>query len=72
MGDLDSFSDGGLYLTTTDALDRAKKLIDSGAKIIDIEQSLQGQAPSNFLMTERLFPILEKVVDLGVPQHGFQ
>ena len=32
----DSFSDGGLYLNASDAIDHAKKLIDSGAKIIDI------------------------------------
>ena len=45
----DSFSDGGLYLNTTDALDHAKKLIDSGAKIIDIgAESSRPGSQSNF------------------------
>ena len=66
----DSFSDGGFYLNTTDALDHAKKLIDSGAKIIDIgaESSRPGSIPISLDdEKKRLFPILEKVVDLGVP-----
>ena len=66
----DSFSDGGLYLNTTDAVDHAKKLIDSGAKIIDIgaESSRPGSQPISLDdEKKRLFPILEKVVELGVP-----
>ena len=43
----DSFSDGGLYLNASDAIDHAKKLIDSGAQIIDIgaESSRPGSNP---------------------------
>ena len=66
----DSFSDGGFYLNTTEALDHAKKLIDSGAKIIDIgaESSRPGSLPISLDdEKKRLFPILEKVVELGVP-----
>ena len=32
----DSFSDGGLYLESEDAIDHAKKLVEDGADIIDI------------------------------------
>ena len=66
----DSFSDGGLYFNTTDAVNHAKKLISSGAKIIDIgaESSRPGsQSISLDEEKKRLFPILEKVVNLGVP-----
>ena len=66
----DSFSDGGLYLNTSDAIDHAKKLIDSGAEIIDIgaESSRPGSQPISLDdEKKRLFPILEKVVELGVP-----
>jgi dihydropteroate synthase len=66
----DSFSDGGLYVNTSDAVDHAKYLIDSGAKIIDIgaESSRPGSLPISLdEEKKRLFPILEKIVDLGVP-----
>ena len=66
----DSFSDGGLYLNASDAIDHAKKLIDSGAQIIDIgaESSRPGSNPISLDdEKKRLFPILEKVVELGVP-----
>ena len=50
----DSFSDGGLYLNTTDALDHAKKLIDSGGKIIDIgAESSRPGSPSISLDDEK-------------------
>ena len=66
----DSFSDGGLYINTTDAVDHAKKLVSSGADIIDIgaESSRPGSYPISLdEEKKRLFPILEKVVELGVP-----
>ena len=66
----DSFSDGGLYFNTTDAVDHAKKLVSSGAEIIDIgaESSRPGSYPISLdEEKKRLFPILEKVVELGVP-----
>ena len=43
----DSFSDGGHYFNTADAVDHAKKLVSSGAEIIDIgaESSRPGSYP---------------------------
>ena len=66
----DSFSDGGFYFNTRDAVDHAKRLVGSGARIIDIgaESSRPGSFPISLdEEKKRLFPILEKVVDLGVP-----
>ena len=53
----DSFSDGGLYFNTTDAVDHAKKLVSSGAEIIDIgaESSRPGSYPISLDEKKRLF-----------------
>ena len=61
----DSFSDGGLFLDTKTAVDRALQMIDEGADIIDIggESSRPG-AKSVDAKTEltRVIPIIEKLV----------
>ena len=64
----DSFSDGGLFFNTTDAVNHAKKLISSGAKIIDIgaESSRPGSQSISLDEEKKInFPNLEKLVTLA-------
>jgi dihydropteroate synthase len=68
----DSFSDGGRFLKTDDALAQARRMIAEGADIIDI--GAESTRPYGGMQPvtadeerERLVPILSGVVSLGVP-----
>ena len=66
----DSFSDGGRYAGTRQAIERCKALIEQGADILDIggESSRPG-TPGVALEEERarVLPVLREAVSLGVP-----
>ena len=58
----DSFSDGGLFLAPTAALDRASQLIEEGADILDLgaESTRPGAAPVDpEVEFERLAPLID-------------
>ena len=60
----DSFSDGGLYLNSEAALNRATELISQGAKIIDLggESTRPGSQPiSAQVELERILPVLKQL-----------
>ena len=60
----DSFSDGGLYYETKTAINHAKKLIESGADIIDIggESTRPGAEPvSEKDEISRILPVIKKI-----------
>ena len=62
----DSFSDGGNYIETEEAIKRALKIVEEGADIIDIgaESSRPGCAPvSEEEELKRLIPVLEALKD---------
>lgn len=66
----DSFSDGGRYVDTGQALEHAARMVDDGADILDLggESTRPGAAP--VAVDEelaRLLPVLREVVGLGVP-----
>lgn len=66
----DSFSDGGLYLQPEKALERAKALVAEGAEILDLgaESTRPGAEPVPVEEEKkRLLPVLEAVLELGVP-----
>jgi dihydropteroate synthase len=66
----DSFSDGGLYLGAEQAIAHARTLIAQGADILDIggESTRPGSAPtSEDEELSRVMPVLEAVMNLGVP-----
>jgi dihydropteroate synthase len=67
----DSFSDGGQFLDPQDALAQARRMIAEGADIIDIgAESTRpyGAAPiSADEEIRRLAPVLDEVVNLGIP-----
>jgi len=66
----DSFSDGGLYLSTQKALAHAKKLIDEGADLLDIggESTRPGsQSVSIDEELSRVIPVLEALVNTKIP-----
>nr|WP_277621438.1 dihydropteroate synthase [Thermus arciformis] len=66
----DSFSDGGLYLEPEKALQRAKALVAEGADLLDLgaESTRPGAAPVPVEEEKRrLLPVLEAVLELGVP-----
>jgi dihydropteroate synthase len=63
----DSFSDGGLYISTKKAIDHSLELIDSGADIIDIggESSRPGSVPvSTEDEINRVVPIIKEIKKL--------
>lgn len=65
----DSFADGGKHYAISDALNRAKEMIDEGVDIIDIGG--ESTKPGAERVTEdeeaaRVLPILEQVIPLGV------
>lgn len=66
----DSFSDGGLFNSVQDAVDRVHALIEQGADIIDIgaESSRPGATPitADFELL-RLAPLLKELTHLSVP-----
>lgn len=60
----DSFSDGGRYLSTADALERARTLIDEGADIVDVggESTRPGAEPIPVQQElERVIPVIEGI-----------
>jgi dihydropteroate synthase len=66
----DSFSDGGLYLTTAAAVAHARQLIAEGADLLDIggESTRPGAEPVTLdEERRRVLPVLEALVDAGVP-----
>ncbi|MFM9098808.1 MAG: dihydropteroate synthase, partial [Actinomycetota bacterium] len=65
----DSFADGGKHYAISDALNRAKEMIDEGVDIIDIGG--ESTKPGAERVTEdeeaaRVLPVLEQVIPLGV------
>ena len=66
----DSFSDGGLYLTTAAAVAHARQLISEGADLLDIggESTRPGAGPVTLdEERRRVLPVLEALADAGVP-----
>ncbi len=66
----DSFSDGGQFLAPEAAIERATRLVDEGAALIDIgaESSRPGARPvSEEEELGRLLPVLKAIRDLPVP-----
>ena len=66
----DSFSDGGQYASTRDALVRCEQLLKDGAHILDIggESSRPGAKPLPLAdELARVLPVVRTVVKLGVP-----
>ena len=63
----DSFSDGGKYFSFDSAVDRALKLIDDGADIIDIggESTRPGSDPVSVAEEiNRTVPVIKKIIEL--------
>lgn len=66
----DSFSDGGLYLSTAAAVAHARQLIDEGTDLLDVggESTRPGAAPVTLdEERRRVLPVLEALMDAGVP-----
>ncbi len=66
----DSFSDGGFFLSTQQAIAHARSLIDEGADILDIggESTRPGsQYVSADEELSRVIPVLEALVDTAIP-----
>ncbi|MGH9133656.1 MAG: dihydropteroate synthase [Ilumatobacteraceae bacterium] len=66
----DSFSDGGRFLATDDAVRHVQRLIDEGADIIDIggESTRPGASPVSVAEElDRVVPVVERAAPLGVP-----
>ncbi len=66
----DSFSDGGLYLSTQQAIAHARKLIDEGADILDIggESTRPGSHQVSIdKELKRVIPVLEALADTNIP-----
>ncbi len=66
----DSFSDGGLFADSAQAIAHARRLIDEGADILDIggESTRPGSAPVPVAEERRrILPVLESLSDCGVP-----
>ena len=67
----DSFFDGGIYITTEQAVIRAKKLVDEGADIIEIggESSRPGYTPVEACVEiDRVLPVLKELTKtINVP-----
>jgi len=63
----DSFSDGGSYLTTDSAVNRALQMLDQGADIVDIggESTRPGSTPlSPVQEQERVLPVIAAILRL--------
>jgi dihydropteroate synthase len=66
----DSFSDGGLYLSTTAAVAHARQLIAEGADLLDVGGESTRPGAAAVLLEEerrRVLPVLEALADAGVP-----
>jgi dihydropteroate synthase len=60
----DSFSDGGMYIGTPDAVCRAREMIEQGADIIDVggESSRPGSTPVSIKeQLARVIPVIESI-----------
>ncbi len=65
----DSFSDGGMYLDASRAIDAAKRMIDDGADLIDIGGESTRPGAQRVLAHEqirRVVPVIKAVAPLGV------
>lgn len=63
----DSFHDGGAYVTTDVAVNRASKLVEAGADIVDVggESTRPGAAPISVdEEIRRVIPVVERIADL--------
>ncbi len=63
----DSFHDGGRYLDIGDAIDRAERMVDSGADIVDVggESTRPGADPVPVeAEIDRVVPVVEALADL--------
>ena len=66
----DSFSDGGQLVTVRDAVHRAEQMLKDGAHILDVggESTRPGsQATPLDVELSRVLPVLQELVQLGVP-----
>jgi len=66
----DSFSDGNCYLKKAVAIDKARRMIDAGADIIDIggESTRPGaKSVTAEQEIERVVPIIQQIAELGTP-----
>ncbi|MDP2743079.1 MAG: dihydropteroate synthase [Hydrogenophaga sp.] len=66
----DSFSDGGLYVTASNALKLCERLLEEGAHMLDIGgESTRPGSPAVSLEDElgRVLPVVHAAVQLGVP-----
>ena len=66
----DSFSDGGMFADTAQAIAHAQRLIGEGADILDLggESTRPGAAPVSLeVERRRVLPVLEAVASGGVP-----
>jgi dihydropteroate synthase type 2 len=66
----DSFSDGGRYLSASDALAHARELVDQGADIVELGPASShpdAAAVSPAEEERRLAGVLDELVDAGVP-----
>jgi len=66
----DSFYDGGEYERLDDAVDRARRMVEAGADVIDVggESTRPGADPVPVSEEiDRVVPVIEAVSDLGVP-----
>jgi dihydropteroate synthase len=64
----DSFSDGGRYLDTEAAVDRAREMVEEGATLIDVggESTRPGAQPvSEAEELRRILPVIERVAGLA-------
>lgn len=65
----DSFSDGGRYMDTVRAVERALEMIDQGADIIDVggaSSRPQSQIASEEEELQRVMPVIERLAQAGV------
>lgn len=70
----DSFSDGGQYFDVEKAVDRALRMIDEGADIIDIGGESTGPGSSDVHEEEellRVMPVLKKLRQILQPKQNF-
>lgn len=66
----DSFSDGGMFRTVTDAITQAELMVKSGADLIDIggESTRPGAKPVSLQEElDRVLPVIEALKGCGIP-----
>lgn len=65
----DSFSDGGLFLNASDAVDQARRMVEEGADLIDVggESTRPGAEPVELGEEwRRVGPVIERLVQRGI------